>query len=139
MIQFHSENIDFNLVDKQRIRNWLTDVISMKGFKTGSINYIFCNDTHLLDLNERFLKHDTLTDIITFDYSNQSIVSGDIYISIDRVRENAPLFQKTFEEELNRVIVHGVLHLCGLKDKTAKQSEEMRLAEDESLALLPPR
>lgn len=138
MIQFHSENIDFNLVDKQRIRNWLTDVISMKGFKTGSINYIFCNDTHLLDLNERFLKHDTLTDIITFDYSNQSIVSGDIYISIDRVRENAPLFQKTFEEELNRVIVHGVLHLCGLKDKTAKQSEEMRLAEDESLALLPP-
>lgn len=136
MICFFSENIDFDLDNKNQIKHWLNEIIQRRNFKTGTINFIFCNDAFLLDLNIKYLNHDTLTDIITFDYSQNSFLSGDIYISIERVKENADLFKKTFLEELHRVMVHGILHLCGLKDKTEDQSKEMRNAEDESLAEL---
>lgn len=136
MIYFFSENIDFDLDNKNQIKHWLNEIIQWRNFKTGTINFIFCNDAFLLDLNIKYLNHDTLTDIITFDYSQNSFLSGDIYISIERVKENADLFKKTFLEELHRVMVHGILHLCGLKDKTEDQSKEMRNAEDESLAEL---
>ncbi len=101
------------------------------------INVIFCDDSFLLEMNIKYLNHDTLTDIITFDYNEGSAISGDIFISIERVRENAGIFSKSFAEELHRVIIHGVLHLCGYKDKSRKDQVVMRMKEETYLANLP--
>jgi len=100
------------------------------------LNYIFCSDTYLHKINLEYLKHDTLTDIITFDYSEKKQISGDIFISIDRIKENAPKFNQSTDIELNRVLIHGVLHLLGYKDKTPKEKETMRAKEDFYLTLL---
>lgn len=135
-VTFFSEGIDFNPDNLQQIRKWLSNVISDKGFSEGTINYIFCNDDYLLNLNKQYLNHDTYTDVITFDYHRGNVVSGDIFISVDRVSENAYKFKETFESELNRVIVHGVLHLCGIKDKTHEESQKMRIEEQFYLQLL---
>lgn len=102
----------------------------------GDINFIFCDDAYLSELNLSYLNHTTLTDIITFDYTDEGIISGDIYISIERVKENALLYSKTFQDELNRIIIHGVLHLLGNKDKKPKDKAMMRKKEDECLLLL---
>lgn len=96
----------------------------------GTLNYIFCNDAHLLQINREYLKHDTYTDIITFDYSEKKIISGDIFISIERVTENAEKFKQPFEIELQRVMVHGILHLIGYNDKSSQEKETMRAKED---------
>lgn len=135
-IGFFSEDISFRLSDIRNKRQWLEKVIESEGKIAGEISYIFCSDDFLYKMNVQYLNHDTLTDVITFDYTEANKISGDIFISIPRVKENAIDFGKAFEEELNRVMVHGVLHLCGYKDKTTKDEKIMRLKEDEKMELL---
>ena len=135
MISFNHEN-DFVLGNQKTITQWISFVISSEGFKEGTINYIFCDDNYLHKLNVEFLNHDTLTDIISFDYSVGKELHGDIFISIDRVKENAQDFNVDFRDELNRVIVHGVLHYCGYRDKSDVESEEMRAKENHYLSQL---
>ena len=129
MIDFNYET-SFLLDNESSISNWLTSVIDAEGFKEGEINYIFCDDNYLLKLNVEFLDHDTFTDIISFDYTMGKLVSGDIFISIDRVKENAKSFNVSFDNELLRVIIHGVLHYCGYKDKTDSDAQVMRAKEN---------
>lgn len=118
-----------------RHKQWLKDVIRREGLLPGEISYLFCDDAYLLERNVKYLHHDTLTDIITFDRRVGDMVSGDIMISIERVKENAEKFSCPFEEELLRVIVHGTLHLCGYKDKSDEEAAEMRRMENLSLAM----
>ena len=133
-INFYSEN-DFVLEDHGKYESWIERVIASEEKKLEELSYIFCDDEYLLNLNEEFLQHDTYTDIITFDYSVGKILQGDIYISTERVKENSEEFNVSFEEELRRVIIHGVLHLCGYKDKTKEQSLLMRQREEEKMKL----
>ena len=112
MILFHSET-DFQISNKLLHKRWLAAVAAHEGFKIGDVNYIFCDDDYLLKINLEYLSHDTLTDIITFDYVEKKVLNGDIFISIERVRENSELFSVSFEQELLRVLSHGLLHLCG--------------------------
>lgn len=135
MIEFNYE-IDFELHNEDALKVWLEACIKVRGFKTGEINYIFCDDEYLLKLNVEFLKHDTLTDIISFDYSLGKLISGDIYISVERVRENAQKFNQLIENEINRVMIHGILHYMGYKDKSEKERLEMREQEEICLKLL---
>jgi probable rRNA maturation factor len=134
MISFNYEN-DFKLQNEEQISIWISKVISSENKKEGDINYIFCNDQYLLNLNEQYLNHDTLTDVISFDYSIGNEIHGDIFISTERVNENAIDFNVTFEEELKRVLVHGVLHYCGYKDKSDSDEEIMRKKEDEKIKM----
>lgn len=135
MISYHYET-DFALDNENGLSEWILNVIESKGFLLGEINYIFCDDTYLHKLNVEFLNHDTLTDIISFDYTMGKLISGDIFISIERVKENANEFDVTFQQELQRVMVHGVLHYTGLKDKTFKEKELMREEENRALSKL---
>lgn len=132
MIEFFSDN-DFELVQQNQIIDWIQSVICSEGYILGEITYIFCSDEYLLKLNQDFLKHDTLTDIISFDYSLGKQCNGEIYISTDRVAENAATYKVSFVEELHRVMIHGILHLCGYKDKTEKEAALMRNKENEAL------
>lgn len=134
IINFHSEN-DFELEQEDAIKAWIKKVISSEGKSLGEINYIFCDDDYLYKINLRFLKHDTYTDIISFDNSEKDELHGDIFISTDRVEENARDYKVSFPEELKRVIIHGILHLCGYKDKTESEATLMRQKEDEKIAL----
>lgn len=134
MILFNTTT-NFDLKSKLFYKKWLQSLVAKEQFKIGDINYIFCDDEYLLQINLQYLNHDTFTDIITFDYVEGKILSGDIYISIERVRENAQIFKTTFENELVRVLAHGVLHLCGYKDKTKKDAVLMRSKEEEAIAL----
>lgn len=129
MISFNYE-IDFQIQDETKKRRWISSLIEEENCREGEINYIFCSDEYLHKINVDFLGHDTLTDIISFDYSVGKELHGDIYISIDRVRDNASDFKVCFENELLRVMAHGVLHYCGYKDKTDKDQELMRSKED---------
>ena len=129
MISFNYET-EFSLENEQQISNWISSVISEEEFREGEINYIFCDDDYLLKLNLEFLKHDTYTDIISFDYTVGKEINGDVYISIERVRDNANDFNVEFIDELNRVMVHGVLHYCGYKDKSEDEEKAMRLKEN---------
>ena len=135
MINFHYET-DFQLNNEGSLSGWVTSVIHSEGYKEGEINYIFCTDEYLLQLNLEFLKHDTLTDIISFDYSVGKQINGDIYISIERVADNAKDFDVDFAIELQRVMVHGILHYCGYKDKSIADMELMRHKEDQYLEKL---
>jgi rRNA maturation RNase YbeY len=135
MVEFNYEN-NFELHDEEKLRVWIEACIHGRGFKIGEINYIFCDDDYLLRLNVEFLDHDTLTDIISFDYSVGKLISGDIYISVERVEENARKFLQSPDNEMNRVIIHGVLHFMGYTDKNKKEQMEMRKQEDFCLALL---
>ena len=135
MIEFFYET-DFRLSKSENIAKWITEVISNEGFELGEIAYVFCDDAYLHQLNMEFLKHDTFTDIISFDNSVGKEVGGEIYISVERVKENAAVFNASFEEELHRVMIHGILHYCGYKDKSETQAEMMRNKEDEALRQL---
>ncbi len=135
MIEFNYETA-FKLKDEEKIKNWISSCILHYGFTEGELNYIFCDDAYLLKLNVEFLEHDTLTDIISFDYTLGKLISGDIFISIERVKENAKIFSQTLDNELNRVIIHGVLHYIGYKDKTEGEKLLMRAEEDACLKLL---
>ena len=134
MISFNYET-SFELQDETRYENWLSEVIESEEKTEGEINYIFCDDAYLLEKNIEFLDHDTLTDIISFDYTMGNLLSGDIFISVERVRENALEYNVPFDEELRRVMAHGILHYCGYKDKTEEDSTVMRVKEDEKIAL----
>ena len=134
MISFNYE-LEFTLENETVIADWLSKVIISENKKEGDINYIFCDDDYLLEINQQYLDHDTLTDIISFDYSVGNELHGDIFISIDRVRENAEDFNVSFEDELKRVMVHGVLHYCGFKDKTDEDENTMRLKEDQKIKM----
>ena len=127
--------IDFKLVEENKYNSWITVVCKTEGYSIEELNYIFCDDDYLLKINQDYLQHDYLTDIITFDYVSGKKVSGDLYISIDRVKENAKDFNVTFENELKRVMVHGVLHLMGYSDKTETAIAEMRTKEEEKIKL----
>lgn len=137
MITFHSESIQFELENASIITSWIEEAINKENFQVGEIAYIFCSDAYLLDLNKEHLDHDTFTDIITFNYCEDDIVHSDIFISIDRVRENAELFKVSFDDELHRVMIHGVLHLVGYNDKTEQEQIQMRSKEDFYLSLCP--
>ena len=134
MINFNYEN-DFSLSNEQAISVWLSAVIVSENKKEGEINYIFCDDEYLHKINVEYLDHDTLTDVISFDYSVGNEINGDCFISIERVSDNAKDFNVSFEEELLRVIVHGMLHYCGYKDKSDTDELLMRSKEDEKIAL----
>ena len=127
---------DFLLDSQEVITNWIIETIESESHKLEEINYVFCDDDYLHKLNVEFLNHDTLTDIISFDYSVGKLIQGDIYISVERVADNAKDFGVLFEEELNRVIIHGVLHYCGYKDKTDAHAKLMREKENHYLAQL---
>ncbi len=135
MIEFNYET-DFKVENELIIQKWISACIESYGYNEGELNYIFCDDEYLLKLNVEFLEHDTLTDIISFDYTMGKLISGDIFISVERVRENAQIFSQTIENELYRVMIHGVLHYMGFKDKTVEDKEIMRTEEDKCLALL---
>ena len=134
-IYFFKADIAFRFQGKSKISNWIKKVVKREGGNFVSLNVVFCSDDYLLNINRDYLKHDYLTDIITFDYSEAKKISGEIYISIDRVRDNANGLKLPFEIELRRVIIHGVLHLLGYKDKTASQKKVIRKKEDECLSL----
>ena len=134
-IQF-SFQTNYPLKSRTKIKQWIKQVIEAKGKKTGNITYIFCDDEYLLEVNKQYLQHDYYTDVITFEYVENDLISGDIFISTDRVRENALAFGSSETEELHRVIIHGALHLLGLKDKSEKEASQMRQAENEALKLL---
>lgn len=134
MIIFNYEN-DFNLDNEEAIAAWLSTVIVSEKKNEGEINYIFCNDDHLHKINVEYLNHDTLTDIISFDYTVGNELNGDIFVSVERVQDNANDFNVSFDEELKRVLVHGILHYCGYKDKGEEDERLMRLKEDEKIAM----
>jgi probable rRNA maturation factor len=134
MINFNYET-DFNLENEEAIATWLANVIVSEKKKEGEINYIFCDDEYLHKINLEYLNHDTLTDIISFDYTVGNELNGDIFVSVERVKDNAADFNVSFEEELKRVLVHGILHYCGYKDKGEAEELLMRSKEDEKVAL----
>ncbi|KAA1247355.1 rRNA maturation RNase YbeY [Aquimarina sp. RZ0] len=134
MINFFFEEVEVKIKEEQ-IASWIRSVIDSETKKEGEISFIFCTDDYLLKLNQQFLSHDTFTDIISFDNSMGNELHGEIYISVERVEENATVFNQEGQEELRRVIIHGVLHLCGYKDKTEEESSFMRVKENEKLAM----
>lgn len=134
-VNFFKEDVQFRLIDKEAVSSWVAYCIKKHHKKPGTLNFIFCSDEFLYAMNIKYLNHKTLTDIITFDYSEKSIISGDIFISIDRVRENAKLLKNSIKDELHRVMIHGVLHLCGYSDKKAADKEKMTKAENKYLSL----
>ncbi len=129
MIAFNYET-DFNLKNETTTEKWILEAVDEEGFEVGEINYIFCNDEYLHKINVEFLQHDTLTDIISFDYTLGKLIGGDIFISIERVKDNAKDFNVSFEEELHRVLIHGILHYMGYKDKTDEEKQLMRAKEN---------
>jgi len=130
-IQFFEEDITYKLKHKPAVRQWITNTIHSEGYKLKELNYIFCSDSYLLQINQQYLDHDTYTDIITFDNSEEEkSITGDIFISIDRIRENAATFNHTETDEIHRVIIHGALHLLGYKDKTVVTKKKMTQKED---------
>ncbi|MGQ8335740.1 rRNA maturation RNase YbeY [Sunxiuqinia sp. A32] len=134
-INYYFEEIeDLNLSEK--LTTWINRTILSEEKKAGEISFIFCSDDYLLQINKEHLQHDYYTDVITFDYVEGDVVSGDIFISVDRIRENASDFNVSFDTELNRIMIHGVLHLLGFKDKSKDEKLEMTAKEDEYLALL---
>jgi rRNA maturation RNase YbeY len=120
---------------KRQTSLWIKAIVQKHGKKTGDIAYIFCNDEKILEINTQYLNHHYFTDIITFDYTEGNVVSGDIFISLETVKTNSERYKTNYEEELRRVIIHGVLHLCGYEDKTRKDKKNMREKEDEALGL----
>lgn len=136
MVSFQCENIEMPDIDIKKICRWLTAVASGYDRIIGNLSYLFCDDEYILHANREFLGHDYYTDVITFDYTVGNRVGGDVMISVDTVRSNAEMFGVDSKEELHRVIVHGLLHLCGLKDKSPEERAEMESAENKALAML---
>jgi len=135
IISFHSEDISFELEGQLDVQNWIEHAITNENKDVGEVSYIFCSDEYLHKINLEHLNHDTLTDIITFNYCEDNLINSDIFISVDRVKENAELFKTSFQNELERVMIHGVLHLIGYDDKTDEDKMVMRSKEDFYLTL----
>ena len=136
-VSFYNEGSEMPSINKTDIRNWVKQVAEQHGKRVGAIAYIFCDDEKILEVNRQYLQHDYYTDIITFDYTEGNKISGDLFISLDTVRTNAEQFEQPYERELHRVIIHGILHLCGINDKGPGESELMEAEEEKALALLP--
>ena len=136
MITYNSINVGLPEIDRQAVTSWIIQVASGYGKKVGDINYVFVDDGEILRINRQFIHHDYYTDHIGFDYTQGNVLSGDTYISLDTVRTNARLFNKTYQEELYRVIIHSILHLCGIEDKSPEERLVMEKAEDAALVLL---
>lgn len=136
MIQYIADGVEMPTIEKQKINRWIKIIATDYQKKTGDINYIFCNDQKILEVNKQYLSHDYYTDIITFDYGKNDIISGDIFISIDTVKANAEEFEISYVEELNRIIIHGILHLCGQDDKTIELRQAMTGKENIALEKL---
>lgn len=134
-IRFFPEQNDFKIKNPRKVSNWIKLVAKREKKVIGEINYIFCSDDYLLSLNQQYLNHKTLTDIITFDYSEGKTLNGEIYVSVYRVSENAKKFKVSFEDELHRVMIHGILHLAGYKDKKPADKAQMRKKEEACLSL----
>lgn len=137
MITYSAENVRMPQIKKRDTTKWIRDVAATYGKRVGEIGYLFCDDEYILSVNRQYLGHDYYTDIITFDYCEGDVLNGDLVISLDTVRTNADLFGKPYEEELHRVIIHGILHLCGQNDKGPGEREQMEAAENRALSLLP--
>lgn len=137
MITYNTINVKMPPIARRANSAWVKAVAARYGKRIGEIAYIFCDDAEILNVNRQYLQHDYYTDIITFDYCEDDRISGDLFISLDTVRSNAELFGKTYEDELHRVIIHGILHLCGINDKGPGEREIMEAAENEALAMHP--
>ena len=135
MITYNAENVKFPKIKRRETTAWIKRVAASYGRKVGEIGYLFCDDEKILEVNREYLQHDYYTDIITFDYDEDDIISGDLVISLDTVKGNAELFHKNYDEELHRVIIHGILHLCGINDKGPGEREIMEAAENKALAM----
>lgn len=135
MITYSSENVKMPKIRKRDTSAWIKKVAASYGRKVGEVGYLFCDDEKILEVNKEYLQHDYYTDIITFDYDEDDVINGDLVISLDTVRTNAELFNKEYEEELYRVIIHGILHLCGINDKGPGEREIMEAAENKALAM----
>ncbi|MCC2599514.1 rRNA maturation RNase YbeY [Sphingobacterium sp. FBM7-1] len=135
-ISFFNEDVDYKIKDKQKLRQWIASTVANEGGgRVGELNFIFCSDAYLLEINKKYLDHDTYTDIVTFDSSEKDgVIAGDIFISIDRTKENASKFDVSERDELHRVIIHGVLHLCGYLDKKKEDKALMTEKENEYLS-----
>lgn len=136
MITYNTDGVKMPRIKKRETTRWIKAVADIHGRKVGEIGYLFVDDEKILECNREYLGHDYYTDIITFDYDEDDLINGDIVISLDTVRTNAEKFGKTYEEELHRVIIHGILHLCGINDKGPGEREIMEANEDKALALL---
>ena len=134
-INFHTEDLNFKAENPKLISNWISKTIDHEKKDYSTLNFIFCSDNYLYKINVDYLEHDTYTDIITFDYTEDNVVAGDIFISVERVKENSENLSISFQDELDRVIIHGVLHLCGYKDKKPEEQAIMREKEDYYLTL----
>ncbi len=139
MINLFFEDVEIPGLNSEFFCSWLSDVCEQEGKVLGEVNLIFCSDEYLLDINQKYLNHDYYTDIITFDYNEGNLIFGDLFISKDRVLDNAETMGVDFQVELNRVVVHGVLHLLGYKDKSEEDEAQMRLKENWALGLIVPR
>ena len=137
MISYNCENVKMPAIRRRDTTAWIRRVAASYGRKVGEVGYLFCDDEHILQVNREYLGHDYYTDIITFDYDEGDTINGDLVISLDTVASNAEQLGKSYDEELHRVIIHGILHLCGLNDKAPGERELMEAAEDRALALLP--
>ncbi len=135
MVYYQSENIPMPKIAKRKVNAWIKEVASRHGYKLGEITYIFCDDQKILEVNREYLKHDYYTDIITFDYTEGKVISGDLFISLDTVKSNSEKFSTSYEEEFYRVVIHGILHLCGINDKGVGEREIMEKHENEALAI----
>lgn len=133
---YQADGVKLPSIKKRETTNWIKEVAGCYGKKVGDIAYIFCSDAKILEVNNQYLQHDYYTDIITFDYSEDDTISGDIFVSIDTVKSNAEQFGTVYDEELHRIIIHGILHLCGINDKGPGERENMTKCEDEALRLL---
>ena len=136
MITYQTEGVEMPCINEEKVTAWIKAVAATYGKKVGEIAYLFCSDEHILEVNRQFLQHDYYTDVITFDYCHGRVLSGDIVISLDTIRTNAEQFSTPYETELHRVIIHGILHLCGINDKGPGEREIMEGEENKALALL---
>lgn len=135
-VSFYTEGVDLPAINKTNIRNWVKQVAEIHNMRVGEISYIFCDDEKILEVNKQYLQHDYYTDIITFDYTEGNKIAGDLFISLDTVRTNAEQFGQEYNTELHRVIIHGILHLCGINDKGPGEREFMEAEENKALALI---
>ena len=136
-ISYLAQGVELPKIDQSAVNQWIEQVAQRHQRVVGDLTYIFCNDEKILEVNRQYLQHDYFTDIITFDYSSRKRISGDMFISLDTIKSNAELFERAYNEELMRVVIHGVLHLCGINDKGPGEREIMEMHENEALAILP--
>lgn len=136
MVYFETEEVQNPIEDTREYNQWIEQVVQLLGYRLGRVQYLFCNDKKILAINQQFLQHDYYTDIITFDYTQKNTISGDIFVSTETVATNAEKNNTTQQQEMERVIIHGILHLCGKKDKSEEEEKTMRYEENKALQLL---